>query len=292
MTRRNQEDTTASLEFDCTAEQVCVYLRDLEALEDFRISYIVDNRNIEVYNLVDFLEETGHSDVSSASILADGVKIFGMDINKSGNKVWKLHCDNKHGEILLEIKNHVDELFAESKSADQDEINVELRFRTSSNKDMIGYLVAADAPYDCGISIYSDEQFQDKIRGTFGGSARVRDIIITDREDIARAMARSRHLINHGDFIITRIADGIYAMGMVSHEDNFYDHVPTIIDSREGGPRLKVVGEFGPSEDMGNYRIRNETDDGRLILMDIMKSVNSDIMESVNPDDDPEPDGF
>ena len=171
----------------------------------------------------------------------------------------------------------------------QDEIKVELRFRTSSNNDMVGYLVAIDAPYDCGISIYSDRQFQDKIRGTFGASARPREIIITDQDNTARALARARHLNNRGDFIITQITDGIHAMGMVFHNDVVYNHVPTIIDSREDGPRLKVVGEFGPPGDMGKYRIRNEADDGRLILMEI-----DDAME-LKPDDDSAPagpDGF
>ena len=288
MTQRNQKDTTASLEFDCTDEYICFYLGHLESLEELNFSYIADGRNTRARNLVDFLEKTRNSNAGSASILAKGVKIFDMEIDKSGNEVWKLHCDNKHGEMLLEIKNDVDKLFAESRSIEQDEIEVELRFRTASNNDMIGYLVANHFPSDWGVSVYSDQEFQNKIRGEFGASARPREIIITDSENTARALARARHLINRGDFIVTRLADGIHAMSMIYHNDVFYDHVPTIIDSREGGPRLKVVGEFGPPADMGIYRIRNEADDGRLVLMEIMESMNSD-----NDDiDHQEPDGF
>ena len=286
MTQQDQKTANASLEFDCDIEQISLYISDIEAIEDIGFSYIIGDRTIKIKSLDAFQDEALNSDEGRASILADGVRIFSMETGKSGNEVWKLHCDNKHGKMLLEIKPHIDKLF-KSEFIDQDAKNVELRFMKTSNNDMIGYLVAENNPFDCGLSIHSDEEFQNIIRGTSGASARFREIIITDSEHTARALARARHLDNGGDFIITEIADDIHAVGMISHDDVFYDHVPTIIDSREDGLRLKVVGEFGAPGDMGNYRIRNEIDDGRLKLMENI--------ESINPERDiehSEPDGF
>ena len=145
-------------------------------------------------------------------------------------------------------------LFSPEQHADRKDItmsvNVELMFRKTDNHDAIGYLVSSRASVDDGFPVRNEGDFKELVRGTLNGSDRARNIWITNTMETARTLALLHRRSRNMEFIITKIADDIHALGTIDmdgeYNDGFPLGIPVITDLRETGPRLVLDTDFRP----------------------------------------------
>lgn len=124
-------------------------------------------------------------------------------------------------------------------------MKVELRFKNGENNDAIGYLVKSGAPSDDGIPVKSEEEYQNWVRGSMGGSNRCREILIADSMETIHALALLRMCDQQKlESLVTKIDDNIYALGMLSLYGDYDDGMPLVLDMRQNGTPLELDGDF------------------------------------------------
>jgi len=135
-------------------------------------------------------------------------------------------------------------------------MDVELRFK-DSGRDAIGYLTLADAAEDGGIAVKSDEDYQYLVREVMGASNRQREIFIVDSMESARAVAMASRSTSYGELAISKVADDVYAFSMTYLNGNYDDGIPLIVDLRETGRPLTLIGEFSAPARGINVEVEN-----------------------------------
>ena len=155
------------------------------------------------------------------------------------------------------------------------ELDVDLRFRTTG-KDVIGYLVAADAPDDGGLDVRNEDDFQ-KALDALDGTRRERRILITDTRDHAESLALLRRCEGEEEMMITRLADHVHALSIIGERtDDWYGGVPLISDLRKD-QSLELATNFDESPETDIWEIRPEVYYQNLNLIEIDQSPSPDM---------------
>jgi hypothetical protein len=142
-------------------------------------------------------------------------------------------------------------------------MDVELRFK-NAGRDAIGYLTVAGAPEDGGLTIKSPDEYQMFVREGMEASNRERQIFILDSMEAARAVVLATRSGTNSDLAISEVADDVFAVSITSFDGNYDDGIPLIVDLREYGRPLTLLGEF-PAPGGVNVEISN----GDLELIDL-----------------------
>lgn len=122
-------------------------------------------------------------------------------------------------------------------------MDVEMRFK-NAGRDAIGYLTAAGAPDDGGVRVKSTMDYEFFVRDGLGATNRQREIFIVDSMETARTVAMMARCTSYGDMAISEISGGVYAVSLTHINGNYDDGIPLIVDLREHGSPLTLVGEL------------------------------------------------